>query len=75
MIVLGRKGQILSTFTSVARIKVLHKLEFAKNLIQIKRCTKSAVHLFIRYLVYFCVICNVLSKPFLRNFTKGAIFS
>lgn len=61
MIVLGRKGQILSTFTSVAKIKVLHKLEFAKN--------------FIRYLVYFCVICNVLSKPFLRNFTKGAIFS
>lgn len=43
MIVLGRKGQILSTFTSVAKIKVLHKLEFAKNLIQIKRCTKSAV--------------------------------
>ena len=35
MIVLGRKGQILSTFTSVAKIKVLHKLEFA-NLIQIK---------------------------------------
>ena len=60
MIVLGRKGQILSTFTSVAKIKVLHKLEFA-NLIQIKRCTKSAVHLFIRYLVYFVLF--VTSSP------------
>ena len=63
MIVLGRKGQILSTFTSVAKIKVLHKLEFAKNLIQIKGVL-SQQYTFYSLFSLFCVICNVLSKPF-----------
>ena len=56
MIVLGRKGQILSTFTSVAKIKVLHKLEFAKNLIQIKGVLSQQYTFYSLFSLFLCYL-------------------